>query len=125
MFGCLERRWGVPLVDGGTVRLPQIVGLGRAPDLMLTGRQIDAHEALAIGLVNRVVKKGTARFPQTCLRADLRSTYDALSLPSGDAIRNELRIGLASLADYFAPVRMRTAACSSERSSATAARWRT
>src|SRR2546423_11846153 len=77
-FGCLERRWGVPLIDGGTQRLPRIVGLGRALDLILTGREVDAEEALAMGLVNRVVPDGTAldaamelaeqiaAFPWTC-----------------------------------------------------------
>src|SRR2546430_14837029 len=61
VFGVFCRRWGVPLIDGGTVRLPRIVGLGRALDLILTGRAVDAAEALAIGLTNRVVPKGTAR----------------------------------------------------------------
>src|SRR5881396_3499022 len=92
-FGVYCRRWGVPLIDGGTVRLPRIVGLGRALDMILTGRPVPAEEALAMGLVNRVVPVGQsrvsaeqlaaelARFPQTCLRSDRQSAYDALGLP--------------------------------------------
>jgi enoyl-CoA hydratase len=82
VLGCFERRWGVPLIDGGTVRLPQIVGLGRALDLILTGRAVSAAEALAMGLLTRVVPRGQAlvaaialaeqlaAFPQACLRSD-------------------------------------------------------
>ena len=115
VLGCFERRWGVPLIDGATVRLPQIVGLGRALDLILTGRAVSATEALAIGLATRVVKRGTARaeaealgeelaaFPQACLRADLRSTYEALSLPNQEALMNELQLGMASLVTDGAP----------------------
>jgi enoyl-CoA hydratase len=108
-FGCFERRWGVPLIDGGTVRLPQLIGLGRALDLMLTGRAVDAREALQMGLVTRVVPKGQARseaealaeaiarFPEACMRGDLRSTYAALDLPLDQALQQELEIGLHSL----------------------------
>ncbi|MEO6950978.1 MAG: crotonase/enoyl-CoA hydratase family protein [Polyangia bacterium] len=108
VLGCFERRWGVPLIDGGTVRLPQIVGLGRALDLILTGRAVEADEALQMGLVNRVVD-GSAReaaetlalqiaaFPQACVASDRRSVYAALDRPLGEALGEELRLGLDSL----------------------------
>jgi enoyl-CoA hydratase len=100
-FGCLERRWGVPLIDGGTYRLPRIVGLGRALDLILTGREIDATEALAMGLANRVVDDGTAvavavelaasiaDFPWACVVADRASVYDGLGRAQVDALTRE------------------------------------
>lgn len=106
VFGVFCRRWGVPLVDGGTVRLPRIVGQGVALDMILTGRPVGADEALRIGLANRVVPDGEsraaaealaaeiARFPQRCLRADRRSAYEAFSLDEPAAIANELRHGL-------------------------------
>ncbi len=109
VFGVFCRRWGVPLVDGGTVRLQRIVGLGRALDLILTGRAVGADEALAIGLANRVVPPGQARpaaellaaeiarFPQQCLRADRRSVYGALGRDETDALRQEFAGGLAAL----------------------------
>ena len=87
-FGCLERRWGVPLVDGGTYRLPRIVGLGRALDLILTGREFDAAEAYDIGFANRVVPDGDAlatavalaeqiaALPWTCVVHDRLSAYE-------------------------------------------------
>ena len=92
-FGCLERRWGVPLMDGGTQRLPRIVGLGRALDMVLTGREVDADEAFAMGLANRVVPDGTAlaaavelagaiaAFPQRCVVSDRRCVYEGLGRP--------------------------------------------
>jgi enoyl-CoA hydratase/carnithine racemase len=104
-FGCLERRWGVPLVDGGTYRLPRIVGLGRALDLILTGREIDAAEAERIGFVDRLVPAGTAldaavalaaeiaTFPWACVVSDRRSVYDGLGLGAADALANEDRLG--------------------------------
>ncbi|GII24447.1 crotonase/enoyl-CoA hydratase family protein [Planosporangium mesophilum] len=108
-FGVFCRRWGVPLVDGGTVRLPQIVGLGRALDLILTGRPVDAAEALSIGLATRVVPTGTARaaaeelaatiaaFPQLCLRHDRASVYDASGLDLERALAVEHEHGRAAL----------------------------
>jgi enoyl-CoA hydratase len=110
VFGVFCRRWGVPLVDGGTVRLPRLVGLGRALDLILTGRAVDAAEALRIGLADRVVPRGQARpaaealaaeiarFPQTCLRNDRASVYAGLDRPLAAALAEETRLGLESLA---------------------------
>jgi enoyl-CoA hydratase len=104
-FGCLERRWGVPLVDGGTYRLPRIVGLGRALDLILTGREFDAAEAYDIGLANRVVADGgaldaaiemaeqIAAFPWNCVVHDRASVYEGLGLGLDDALTNEDRHG--------------------------------
>lgn len=109
IFGVFCRRFGVPLIDGGTVRLPQIIGLGRALDLILTGRPVAATEALAMGLVSRVVPDGTSReaaealarqlaaLPQTCLRSDRASVYDALALPEAEALASELNHGLRAL----------------------------
>ena len=100
----------MPLIDGGTVRLPHVVGLGRALDLILTGRAVDAREAHAIGLVDRVVPAGHARsaaeelartiasFPETCVKTDRRATYEALGAPLDEALQIELRHGMRALA---------------------------
>jgi enoyl-CoA hydratase/carnithine racemase len=110
VLGVFCRRWGVPLIDGGTVRLPRIVGLGRALDLILTGRPVDAAEAHRIGLADRVVPSGgarsaaealaaeIARFPQECLRSDRMSAYESLGRPTDEALAIEYRYGVASLA---------------------------
>ena len=100
-FGCTERRFGVPLVDGGTQRLPRIVGLGRALDLILTGRVVPAAEALAMGLVTEVVPAGRhveralefaetlARFPQDTMLADRRAAIEGLGLPLAEGLALE------------------------------------
>ncbi|WHT15690.1 crotonase/enoyl-CoA hydratase family protein [Crossiella sp. CA-258035] len=110
IFGVFCRRWGVPLIDGGTVRLPRLIGTSRAMDLILTGRPVDAAEAERIGLVNRVVPPGQARaaaeelaaqlarFPQTCMRRDRLSVLEQDGLDEDAAIANELRHGFVSLA---------------------------
>ena len=111
VFGVFCRRWGVPLIDGGTVRLPRIVGQGRALDMILTGRPVGAGEALDFGLANRVVAEGRARaeaeqlaaaiarFPQICLLADRASTLAQWGLPLEEALRSEARGGEAPLAE--------------------------
>jgi len=109
VFGVYCRRWGVPLIDGGTVRLPRLIGLSRALDMILTGRGVKADEALQMGLANRVVPKGQSRqvaeelaqqiaeFPQICMRNDRLSTYQQFDLPLDDAIANEFNLGLQAL----------------------------
>lgn len=104
-FGCLERRWGVPLIDGGTQRLPHIVGLGRALDLILSGKLVDAQEALAMGLVTRVVADGDAlmealalaeqiaAYPRACVLADRQAVYDGLGRPLAEGLAIEAALG--------------------------------
>ncbi|MBL1075461.1 crotonase/enoyl-CoA hydratase family protein [Nocardia sp. 2] len=110
-FGVFCRRWGVPLIDGGTVRLPRLIGTGRALELTLTGRAVGAPEALQIGLVTQVVPTGESRraaeelaaqlaaLPQTCLRSDRMSLLEQDGLDEDAAIANELQHGLKALMD--------------------------
>jgi enoyl-CoA hydratase len=111
VFGVFCRRWGVPLIDGGTVRLPRLIGLSHAMDMILTGRPVGAEEAHRIGLANRVVPDGEsraaaeelghqlARFPQTCMRGDRLSALEQDGRDEQAAIANELEHGIRSLAE--------------------------
>ena len=107
VFGVYCRRWGVPLIDGGTIRLPRLIGHSHAMDLILTGRGISGEEARSMGLANRLTPKGEAltsalelaeslaRFPQHCLRSDRRSAYDQWHLSQHQALLQETRLGLS------------------------------
>ncbi|MBA4393049.1 MAG: enoyl-CoA hydratase [Desulfobacca sp.] len=109
VFGVFCRRWGVPLIDGGTIRLPRMIGLSQALDMILTGRPVGAEEALGMGLANRVVESGTsrieaetlaeqiARFPQQCMRNDRRSAYAQADLSLTEALKNEFRLGMETI----------------------------
>jgi enoyl-CoA hydratase len=110
-FGVYCRRFGVPLIDGGTVRLPRLIGMGHAMDLILTGRKVEAPEALQMGLANRVVPSGQAReaaitlarqlaaFPQATMRADRESALAQWDLPLGEALLQEWQRGKARIPD--------------------------
>ncbi|MBD3227858.1 MAG: crotonase/enoyl-CoA hydratase family protein [Candidatus Lokiarchaeota archaeon] len=117
IFGVFCRRWGVPLIDGGTVRLPRLIGLSRALEMILTGRPVHVKEALSWGLANRIVDDGKSReeaeklaiqiskFPQKCLKHDRLSAYEQFDYSMKDALMNEFKHGLKSLEDVEEGIR--------------------
>lgn len=110
VFGVFCRRFGVPLIDGGTQRLPRLIGMSRAMDMILTGRPVGAEEALAMGLANRVAEPGTARqvaeelaaqiagFPQTCMRSDREAVYRGFDMDFSEAMQLEFSHGMKVIA---------------------------
>jgi enoyl-CoA hydratase len=109
VFGVYCRRWGVPLIDGGTIRLPRLVGESHASDMILTGRGVPAPEAASMGLVNRLAEPGhaledalglarqVAAFPQLCLRSDRTSMFDQRGRSIGEALHHEMELGMATI----------------------------